>query len=53
MGRVAVDFAVGQGAKRSADILNDLGQASNPAERNQNQRNRRRRETYSNISTGS
>ena len=30
MGRVAVDFGVGQGAKRSADIRSDLGQASNP-----------------------
>jgi len=27
MGRVAVDFGVGQGAKRSADIRSDLGQA--------------------------
>ena len=29
MGRVAVDFGVGQGTKRSADISSDLGQASN------------------------
>ena len=43
MGRVAVDFGVGQGAKRSADIRCDLGQASN-ADQRQNQRNRRRRE---------
>jgi hypothetical protein len=43
MGRVAVDFGVGQGAKRSADIRCDLGQASNEGQR-QNQRNRRRRE---------
>ena len=43
MGRVAVDFGVGQGAKRSADIRSDLGQASNEGQR-QNQRNRRRRE---------
>ena len=43
MGRVAVDFGVGQGAKRSADIRSDLGQASN-AGQCQNQRNRRRRE---------
>ena len=43
MGRVAVDFGVGQGAKRSADIQCDLGQASNEGQR-QNQRNRRRRE---------
>jgi len=43
MGRVAVDFGVGQGAKRSADIQCDLGQASNEGKR-QNQRNRRRRE---------
>jgi hypothetical protein len=39
MGRVAVDFGVGQGAKRSADIQCDLGQASNAGQR-QNQRNR-------------
>ena len=40
MGRVAVDFGVGQGAKRSADIRSDLGQASNPERfRGQNQRN--------------
>jgi len=38
MGRVAVDFGVGQGAKRSADIRSDLGQASNEGQR-QNQRN--------------
>ena len=38
MGRVAVDFGVGQGAKRSADIRSDLGQASN-AGQHQNQRN--------------
>jgi len=43
MGRVAVDFGVGQGAKRSADIRSDLGPASNAGQR-QNQRNRRRRE---------
>src|SRR6266705_6502135 len=43
MGRVAVDFGVGQGAKRSVDIRSDLGQASNAGQR-QNQRNRRRRE---------
>ena len=43
MGRVAVDFGVGQGAKRSVDIQCDLGQASNEGQR-QNQRNRRRRE---------
>ena len=43
MDRVAVDFAVGQGAKRSVDIRSDLGQASNAGQR-QNQRNRRRRE---------
>ena len=43
MGRVAVDFGVGQGAKRSADIRSDLGPASNEGQR-QNQRNRRRRE---------
>ena len=43
MGRVAVDFGVGQGAKRSTDIHRDLGQASNEGQR-QNQRNRRRRE---------
>ena len=43
MGRVAVDFGVGQGAKRSADIRSDLGQASNEGQR-QNRRNRRRRE---------
>ena len=43
MGRVAVDFGIGQGAKRSADIQCDLGQASNEGQR-QNQRNRRRRE---------
>src|SRR5438132_5922001 len=40
VGRVAVDFGVGQGAKRSADIRSDLGQASNPERfRGQNQRN--------------
>src|SRR6266404_4084373 len=40
MGRVAVDFGAGQGAKRSADIRSDLGQASNPERfRGQNQRN--------------
>src|SRR5438046_8456657 len=50
MGRVAVDFGVGQGAKRSepdwhTDIRGDLGPASNPESfRGQNQRNRRRRE---------
>ena len=38
MGRVAVDFGVGQGAKRGADIRSDLGQASNAGQR-QNQRN--------------
>ena len=38
MGRVAVDFGVGQGAKRSADIRSDLGHASNAGQR-QNQRN--------------
>jgi hypothetical protein len=38
MGRVAVDFGAGQGAKRSADIRSDLGQASNEGQR-QNQRN--------------
>src|SRR5437899_10261044 len=43
MGRVAVDFGVGQGAKRSADIRSDLGPASNEGQR-QNQRNRWRRE---------
>src|SRR4029077_2140060 len=43
MGRLAVDFGVAQGAKRSADIQCDLGQASNAGQR-QNQRNRRRRE---------
>jgi hypothetical protein len=43
MGRVAVDFGVGQGAKRSADIRSDLGQASNAGQR-QNQCNRQRRE---------
>src|SRR6266403_348524 len=43
MGRVAVDFGVGQGAKRSADIRSDLGPASNEGQR-QNQRNRCRRE---------
>jgi len=29
MDRVAVDFVPGQGAKRTADIRSDLGQASN------------------------
>src|SRR5436190_7807826 len=43
MGRVAVDFGVGQGAKRSADIRSDLGPASNEGQR-QNQRTRCRRE---------
>src|SRR6266446_4656867 len=43
MGRVAVDFGVGQGAKRSVDIRSDLAQASN-AGQGQNQRNHRRRE---------
>ena len=43
MGRVAVDFGVGQGAKRRVDIRSDLGQASNAGQR-QNQRNRRWRE---------
>ena len=43
MGRVAVDFGVGQGAKRSVDIRSDLRQASNAGQR-QNQCNRRRRE---------
>jgi hypothetical protein len=43
MGRVAVDFGVGQGAKRSADIRSDLGQASNEGQR-QNQRNPGRHE---------
>src|SRR6266436_8969868 len=38
VGRVAVDFGAGQGAKRSADIRSDLGQASNAGQR-QNQRN--------------
>src|SRR6266550_7346859 len=38
MGRVAVDFGVGQGATRSADIRSDLGPASNEGQR-QNQRN--------------
>src|SRR5207248_9739162 len=38
VGRVAVDFGAGQGAKRSADIPSDLGQASNAGQR-QNQRN--------------
>ena len=38
-----MDFGVGQGAKRSADIRSDLGQASNAGQR-QNQRNRGRRE---------
>ena len=33
-----MDFGVGQGAKRSADIRSDLGQASNEGQR-QNQRN--------------
>src|SRR6266513_18709 len=42
-GRVAVDFGAGQGAKRSADIRSDLGQASNAGQR-QNQRNPGRRE---------
>ena len=45
MGRVAVDFGVGQGAKRSADIRSDLGQASNPERlQGQNRRNPRGRE---------
>ena len=43
MGRVAVDFGVGQGAKRRADIRGDPGPASNAGQR-QNQRNRCRRE---------
>src|SRR5437899_8994717 len=43
MGRVAVDFGVGEGAKRSADIPSDLGPASNAGQR-QNQRNRWQRE---------
>src|SRR5205823_9418328 len=43
MGRVAVDFGVGQGAKRRADIRSDLGQASNAGQR-QNQRNPEGRE---------
>src|SRR2546423_15348857 len=43
MGRIAVDFGVGQGAKRSADIRSDLGPASNEGQR-QKQRNRHRRE---------
>src|SRR5438874_10926099 len=38
VGRVAVDFGAGQGAKHSADIRSDLGQASNAGQR-QNQRN--------------
>ena len=38
MGRVVVDFGVGQGAKRSADIRSDLGQASN-AGQHQKRRN--------------
>ena len=37
VGRVAVDFGAGQGAKRSA-VRSDLGQASNASQR-QNQRN--------------
>jgi hypothetical protein len=37
MSRVAVDFGVGQGAKRRADIRRHLGQASNVG-RHQNQR---------------
>src|SRR6266513_1672907 len=41
--RVAVDFGAGQGAKRSADIRSDLGQASNAGQR-KNQRNRGGRE---------
>jgi len=44
MGRVAVDFGVGEGAKRSVDIRSDLGQAASNAGQRQNQRNRRRRE---------
>ena len=50
MGRVAVDFGVGQGAKRGADILCDLGQASNEGQR-QNQRNRRRREVEGRLAS--
>src|SRR6266481_7748045 len=47
MGRVAVDFGVGQGAKRSADIRSDLGQTSNPERlRGQNQRNPGGREAF-------
>ena len=38
MGRVAVDFGGGQGAKRSVDIHCDLGQASNAGQR-EKQRN--------------
>ncbi len=50
MGRVAVDFDVGQGAKRSADIQCDLGQASNEGQR-QNQRNRRRRQAEGRLAS--
>ncbi|PYK67192.1 MAG: hypothetical protein DME45_10630 [Verrucomicrobia bacterium] len=50
MGRVAVDFGVGQGAKRSADIRSDLGPASNAGQR-QNQRNRCRREAGGQLAT--
>src|SRR5207248_7241497 len=50
MGRVAVDFGVGQGAKRSADIQCDLGQASNEGQR-QNQRNRRQREAEGRLAS--
>ena len=50
MGRVAVDFGVGQGAKRSTDIRSDLGPASNAGQR-QNQRNRCRREAEGQLAT--
>src|SRR5438477_11326631 len=50
VGRVAVDFGVGQGAKRSADIPSDLGQASNAGQR-QNQRNPGGRETERQLAT--
>jgi len=50
MGRVAVDFGVGQGAKRSAEIQCDLGQASNEGQR-QNQRNRRWREAEGRLAS--
>ena len=50
MGRVAVDFGVGQGAKRSVDIRSDLRQASNAGQR-QNQCNRRRREAEGELAS--